>query len=73
MTDNSMRAELSLNLVCAGCGDKMTASKDSSNIGCDSFYECHVNFAIEPCARCYKEARRPAELIREALDKIQHE
>lgn len=65
-----MRSNIEFKLTCAKCGNDLEADSDKSKMKYNSAYNAIAQMAIKPCRRCYSEAIRPAQLIKEAIDSL---
>ena len=76
MNDDSMRYNLVTTFVCAKCGNKLALSYQAprgdeyapeKNDGITGAAKVEQRVAIRPCSKCYAEATKPIEALREAL------
>ena len=67
-----MRTEISFKLICATCGSDLEADSDEgkTKMKYNSAYLAESIVAIKPCASCMREATRPVELMRQAIDAL---
>lgn len=65
-----MRADIRFNLTCSICCEVLEAetNKGKSGIKCDNSENATMYMAIKPCEKCYRKARRPGELIKQAIE-----
>jgi len=70
MVGTSMRTELTFKLECSECGALLECDNQKSKFTSNSAFTENAVFSINPCARCMSAAKRPVELLKEALSGI---
>ena len=65
-----MRTELTFKLECSECGTLLECDNQKSKFSANSAFTENAVFSIKPCSRCMSKAKRPLNLLKEALAEI---